>query len=716
MRKVELSWTWATESPLHCGGGLSRPGVADRLIQRMSDGRPFIPGDAVKGALRMSAEQIAAWLDRETQYEDREPVEPTKLALALVFGGNADAHFTAATPNQQADSPSAFVFASTKIDSDSGTADDQMLRKTEALNPGCQFDARVTVHFDDSLDGKQVDAAVTLLAAALAATEHVGAKGGIGWGRVGVRAPKCSIAGEAASFESLLTPARLDGLRNMLRDPASAPVPAVHRDVATMERSASRWVRLEIRLDEPACFPRGPEVTHKISTLEHIRATALRGAMMRHWRRRGVGIEQALLWVDESSKWTPALPFTGGALVVPAPRSLHVMKRHGRGVHDSLLGPPPRIDRDGQLLQWKSVGEAWIASDTGDLRASEVRKQARMHVARDYASGSKREGALFTRESLVPDAGSEPLTFHAWACVGADAFEDGETFDLYLGKRTSAGYGQALVSVHGCGDGPPFEKMCGDNSAEDSVVVQLVAPALVRGAGGNPLRSLSVEWWEQFLGMPGALDRARSVVATGTRAEGGWMAPWGHLRASVTTIAAGSVWKLNVREREEAATVRSRLQARGYQLGERAHEGFGWFVVDPRWIGVPRDLAIQPSQAPRSDRPPSQWPGAPDTDIARSIAAEVEAIDQAALPARARSVLQELAQQLRAADDESSSRARLLCDARSKDARERSPWVFLQAGTAPRRLLDRFWMEQGDPRATRFAVEALLIRAGRGDR
>src|SRR4051794_40665131 len=98
MRHLEITWTWLTTSPMHCGSGFSRPGVADDLVQRDVAGNAVIPGDAVKGALRMSAHQVLDWLGKNEEYKGKQTSEPSEGSLlAHVFGGRARAHFRPAT-------------------------------------------------------------------------------------------------------------------------------------------------------------------------------------------------------------------------------------------------------------------------------------------------------------------------------------------------------------------------------------------------------------------------------------------------------------------------------------------------------------------------------------------------------------------------------------------------------------------------------------------
>ena len=185
MSEIEVSWEWECISPLHLGSGLSRLGVADSLVQRDPSGNPIIHGDAVKGAIRMGAEQVAAWLGASQHrcYAAQGTAEPRAWPLARLFGGEATARCTPATLVKDHGTPSSgvpHVIASTAIDRTTGIADDQTLRKTEVVPPGPRFKAGYTASVCES----EADVVETLLLAALTSVESVGGRAGIGWGRV----------------------------------------------------------------------------------------------------------------------------------------------------------------------------------------------------------------------------------------------------------------------------------------------------------------------------------------------------------------------------------------------------------------------------------------------------------------------------------------------------------------------------------------------------
>ena len=131
MPEINVSWEWESISPLHVGSGLSRPGVADNLVQRDPEGNAVIHGEAVKGALRMGAEQIVAWMgvSQDHHYDSQGTAEPRLWPLARLFGGDAVARCTPATvvteeedrrPGARSEARSHIV-ASTAIDRSTGT-------------------------------------------------------------------------------------------------------------------------------------------------------------------------------------------------------------------------------------------------------------------------------------------------------------------------------------------------------------------------------------------------------------------------------------------------------------------------------------------------------------------------------------------------------------------------------------------------------------------
>lgn len=492
MAKIEAAWSWQSTSPLHIGSGLSRPGVADSLVQRDREGNAVIHGDAVKGALRMSAEQIAMWMgapqgELEERYARQGNAEPRLWPLARLFGGDADAkaRCTPARIVKQDDGKvdararARQVFAATAIDRDTGVARDQTLRKTEIVPQGLRLRASYTAFVAND----EVDAIETLMLAALASVDSIGGKAGIGWGRVALEKvtvevdgiPRCET--EAVSEErlkmlqcALKTPLPgndgADGAKGSVAAASAASAAVSANGVASASKATSpascEWFKLTIALEEPTCLPGLPEISNKVSTHDWIAATTLRGALAACWRRSGRTDDEISSWLSEGTRWTPGFRMAAenGALVLPAPRSFITTKRASGGarrLHDALSGAPPRRAADGTELQWRPAGDVAMSWDGTCAKLDEGGglRETQMHVARNYLTRGKRGGALYARESLAPGT-----KFVAWARVPPSAFRSCEQrqvepLTLLLGRRVSAGNGRATVCVESS-DGPEY--------------------------------------------------------------------------------------------------------------------------------------------------------------------------------------------------------------------------------------------------------------------
>lgn len=217
MNSMILTCTWKLDGPLHAGTGLSRGGYADRLIRRDPAGRPFIPGDAVKGAVHMSAERLLRWLlpDFEHKEEELKSV-PTHPALQRLFNPDEQDVFYRFEPARAVHRNDSFRISSTALDRDSRTARTETLRTIEASSRLDEFAVRIYGEGGDwsgsgsrdSLDGQ-------VLAAALIAADSIGAKRGIGYGRLLVS----DYAAAGCSWPDLTNPDTIDELwRHLQRE------------------------------------------------------------------------------------------------------------------------------------------------------------------------------------------------------------------------------------------------------------------------------------------------------------------------------------------------------------------------------------------------------------------------------------------------------------------------------------------------------------------
>lgn len=593
-----------------------------------------------------------------------------------------------------------------------------------------------------------------MLVAAVLATENIGGKASIGWGRVTAAELFLECDGAPADPRTCVTSERLSRLQETLkaererleqvegRGEAGEPgVPSMHVVAARAELAAEsgpyEWFQVDIELLEPACFPTEPEVSNKVSTEQGIRATALRGACRAAWLARGVPESEVLALLGARTRWSPAFPVRNGTVAIPAPLSFQVAKRADStrfGAHDSLAVRPGTERQDaGRRVAPKSLAKVapWATWDGTALEKLSVERQTKMHVHRDYVTRSKVAGALYAKESIV----DTHVRFRAWMYAPRDAWRTGVDLRVQMGKRTSAGNGAAIVQVKRV-SGPSLAADAGASPRwTDAIFVQLLSPAIARDAHGYPRASLTTEqlareleraWTEAETGRtdrgeqrqtaggepsrtaagPAPLDDLR--VASARR--GGWMSTWRNPRAPVTVLQAGSVWRLDVAKH---AGLRG-LHDRGgllLQIGERRHEGFGWLVVQPSWLGVMSAPPGEPQvERPSSDESPYRWPGC-ETLSEADLVEIIDALPRD-VPEEASGPLQDLAQRARDARSDGGC-AGIVTHWASRARKDRpNQWGHLAEGTDVYAVLARYWREDNPSLARlRFALDALLTRA-----
>jgi hypothetical protein len=662
----------------------------------------LIPADAVKGALRASAEEIAAWLDVPQQYPKDAPAEPTRYLFAALFGGAGQHHYSPAKLLPRS-SAAAFIIPATAIDPHTGTARTDTLRSIETIAPPARFECACQLWLETSIEQD----AETLLAAALSATESIGAKAGIGFGRL--RVEQLRRNGKPFDGSTVLSEQRIKALAAALEQKSPAVLTAPQEQQQHADNAVPQWWKLTITLYEPACIGRMPLVGNSIETHELITATSLRGALRAAWLREGRTEEQIRTRIDEHTLWTPALPaFQEDDEFVPCapvPRSFVIKKdspdpSEFRGpVHDRLCGDYTKTDAIRPQL--RGLKATWMSVVDTQWRPLKVRRTRAMHVAREYRTRSKRAGALFSRDALAPESSGQ-RGFVAYAKVPGDVDWPKEFF---IGKRSTVG---GRASLHAQKKAHPWPSAWSGGQENDSILIELLSPVVMRGEDGYFVRSLDASAWARIAELP-AEDIREIEAHSATESISGWMSTWNHGRARATSVAAGSVYKLICKDRQTARSWRARLQGLAIGgIGERNHEGFGWIAVDPPWLGVLKAGPDNPSEQEQnpSARGARPWPGTRESDLPalEEIADAISTIPKRDLPY---SVCQPLQELFRIARNDTTSRAlEFLQDRRTREQPGR--WKPFKEES---RLLQMLERAAAAREVFLFALEALLIRA-----
>jgi len=701
MPALECSWTWTLESALHVGSGISRAGRADALVQRDDQGRPVLTGEAVKGALRMGAEHVAAWLEERQHYEKQGTTEPRSDLFRWLFGSTAGARFT---PGAFVAGPTEpIVVSSTAIDPSSGTAATGTLRSVEVWPQGLQF--RVTFSLD-RLEAGCIAVARSFFLAALASAESIGGRAGVGWGQLGV-SDICFYGTNhpnEVQLEDDLNKARAylkQGQDDVCASPADHPIIAKPLVSPT-------WYEFEIDLLEPACFPVDPAVSNEVATEGGLRATALRGAFGAYWTRSGseATVRDRL---SEFTRWSPGFPVArvnGNChWCGPVPRSLARPKRGGSALYDGF-------DRsEDEKIPLKAAAVGWVYAQHGQPTSwGEGQTMARMHVARNYTTGSKQSGALFAKESLIPGG-----RFRSWALLEAGVWNARDEFQIRLGRRTSTGNGLAKVTVTAVGPPPPTS----GTSDQAHVTIQLLSPAIVLDDNGHPRARLDTAGLIRLLSKH--FDAATVIESRGRSTpgrRGGWMSTWKQPRAATVTIDEGAVWRLEFRTAEIAAVARKVLSG-VLQIGERLHEGFGWIAVDPPWLAQvakapARSTGAQapppPPTAKASDKGRRPWPGAETESLDELVALASRVKPQADFPWKSRTPVRALLRAI-AIDGIPSAQALLNTKARPRKRSNGSQIAPQKRWSDLKDWVDTHHVPAFDsarPSQTAFALETML--------
>lgn len=576
-REIILTWKWHLDSPLHCGSGLSRPGVADSLVYRDALGIPMVNGDAVKGAFRMSSEHILQWTELAGQSSrldlDREARDRLYLTPGKAIFRSARFDSTPATEN----------LMQTAIDGDRGVARENSLRRIEVTSKGAELSSSAILWLEDS----EVPATIGFFIRSLAGVETLGGMTSSGKGRVRVTALSATLDGRAVNLSDFL-----------LHTPDSSPSP----EISCIDRAGGGWHRCIITLLEDTCVGAKPDTSNKTATQDYIPATTLRGAFRAAWIRQGIapGIIDSLL--GPASRWLPAYPAlqvtkegvaeSNPGIFVPVPASYIVPKGNSglTGVFDIMSERKPDETR-----QWRKSPARWMSPLHTSTKS--VAKHLPMNSARDYRTGSKVESALFSREHI--DSAGSDATFISWIFTDSALPVPRR---LSIGKRKSASHGLADVRVEKVKGPPTWDADRVGEKNPEGVYVQLMSPAIVRGARGYPVRGLDAALWEHILG--NNVKIARCIARSGSSEIPAWISPWGHGRAPVCCMDAGSVWKLVPEPPESVQKLREACRVLEHNgAGERRHEGFGWIAVDPPWLGITSSPESSHNADSKSDHP-----------------------------------------------------------------------------------------------------------------
>ena len=183
MNDSVITWTWKVSTPLHNGSGFSRAVFVDSCVQ-LSNRRAVLRKEAVKGAIRGTAEQLARWRGC-TEIEADDASVPCIPVLKRIFAPDEKQRFYRFCGCVSTQEVIPYTVSSTKINPENRVAEKNTLRTIELVPEGTQFHGKIQLlagRWDDTHSTDHKD--LLFLLTALVSTEGIGGKKGTGFGRL----------------------------------------------------------------------------------------------------------------------------------------------------------------------------------------------------------------------------------------------------------------------------------------------------------------------------------------------------------------------------------------------------------------------------------------------------------------------------------------------------------------------------------------------------
>jgi CRISPR/Cas system CSM-associated protein Csm3 (group 7 of RAMP superfamily) len=203
---LTIKFTWTTKTPLRIHTGMARAGSVDRTV-RERDGKPVLPGEAVKASIREAAERILRWQKNSLSAEKNDASIPTHPVLQRLFAPNsvsscakassARYYFRSSVAASDVQQNDRMEITSTAINDETGTSAHNMLRSVELWRPGIKFDIEIEGTSGDWSDGSPDRIDLSLLFMAIAAVDSIGGGWGIGCGELSLSDLKYRFDGSA---------------------------------------------------------------------------------------------------------------------------------------------------------------------------------------------------------------------------------------------------------------------------------------------------------------------------------------------------------------------------------------------------------------------------------------------------------------------------------------------------------------------------------------
>lgn len=583
-----LTITFTADWRIGTGAGL--PGDLDAVVRRDAEGLPIVPGRTVVGMWRDGCERVVTalggdWAGWVEVLFGRGSLEKTRSGPRPAAVWPRTARLTPAVRAALADDPVARsgLFGtrqSVRIDPVTGQSDPGALRLLETARSGLVLHAPVTVH-DGGWTDAQRDTASVLLALGAEEVDALGADRRRGLGACRWTFPVSSAVQAVLDADTVPVAAPPP---ERPPTPASAPGPPC--------ADAGSGVDVVVDLD---CLLVDPVVSAAVTTGQLVRGLPivpggrLLPAVVARLRHSGIEVEHLVARGElVVSAWVPRVD---GGRGLPVPSSFAVVKGTTGPLYNSLRtgvpdGEVPRPVRD----RWISPvedGVAVVAASTELCPHNAVHDPVQrpttdvggLYTLEAIPAGTRLHGRVRVR---VPADRTDDVV----AALGGEWTVGASRKDEYGRVGVTATPGPPAVPARTPGHRITVWFLSDAVLLDDRLAAVDTVGALVAALGAHVGVDL----------VPDTDGPLAQAVAFG-RVDG-WQSRWQRPRATLHTVAAGSVLSLC---RADGARIGAELVAalsRG--VGERRVEGYGEVAVDHPLLD--RDVLIVHD----ADSPPSR--------------------------------------------------------------------------------------------------------------
>ncbi len=588
-------------SDWHVGSGTGRPGSVDRLIQKDTEGLPYIPAKTLTGILRDGCELVATGLDEGDSGDWHDCLEylfGSQPALADLDGGLQppipaalairSAHLPASLRSAlqgrtELKSAMTFVKPGVKIDDQTGTAELNCLRFEEMARSGCTLEAEYRLDLAALAEDSQ-KSVVALLVAGSAMTERLGAKRRRGAG-------KCQVSWSGLSLN---LKEAIEHLTNCAPPQWPAKIKPLSVSIQPPQAQSTPWQSFELEF-----VTNSPIIIHDctlgnlVKTLDYIPGTYLLPIVAKALAPLidvGSAIGNGQLIISNA---TIAI---ADQRSLPMPFAFFKEKQDENQIYNQLCNQNNLSNQ--QTHQLKGMRNGYL-DQSGNYRTIETTINTHNTIDDQQQRPNELVGGVYSYEAI--EAGikfrstvriQDPSLSTADALVALNKLL---SKSIQIGRSKKDDYG--VIKFLSIQASPTAKSERPNIAADQKLQVWLLSDVLVRDdrlrPSTNPQDLLRL--LESELGVK--LEFSDKPSFARSRRTDSWQTRWNLPRPSLVGFQAGSCFAFITKEPVSAAILQQ-LEQSG--IGERRAEGYGQLCFNYDLLMKPRPTLTKDDE----DAPP----------------------------------------------------------------------------------------------------------------